>query len=46
MMSEIGFVDIEISDPYDTFGQAKGEANARKFDVYGHVFAARKPLNR
>jgi hypothetical protein len=43
MLSEIGFVDIEISDPYDTFGQAKGEANARKFEVYGYSFLARKP---
>jgi hypothetical protein len=43
MMSEIGFVDIGVSERYDTFGNAKGEAKARKFEVYGHAFAARKP---
>jgi hypothetical protein len=43
MLSEIGFVDIETSPPYDTFGEARGENNARRFDVYGYAFLARKP---
>lgn len=43
MMREIGFVDIRTSEPYDTFGQARGEAKARKFEVYGYTFLARKP---
>jgi hypothetical protein len=43
MMSEMGFVDIRISDRVDTFGQARGEKKARQFDVYGYSFLARKP---
>lgn len=43
MMSETGFVDIEISKPFDTFGGARGEKKARLFDVYGYSFRARKP---
>ena len=43
MMSEVGFVDIRTSEPYDTFGAARGEANARKFGVFGYTFLARKP---
>ena len=43
MLTEIGFVDIEIGPPVDTFGDARGEANARTFDVYGYAFLARKP---
>jgi putative intracellular protease/amidase len=43
MLVDTGFVDIEISQPYDTFGEAKGEKKARLFDVYGHTFLARKP---
>lgn len=42
-MSETGFVEIQIGEPYDTFGNAKGEPNARKFEVYGYTFLARKP---
>lgn len=42
-MIDTGFVDVRISDPYDTFGEAKGEPNARKFEVYGYSFLARKP---
>jgi hypothetical protein len=42
MLAEIGFADIRISNPYDTFGGARGEAKARKFEVYGYVFLARK----
>jgi len=43
MLTEIGFVDIEIGPPVDTFGDARGEANARTFEVYGYAFLARKP---
>ena len=43
MLTEIGFVDIEIGPPVDTFGDAHGEANARTFEVYGYAFLARKP---
>ncbi|MEE9542465.1 MAG: hypothetical protein V3V95_01625 [Thermodesulfobacteriota bacterium] len=43
MLEEIGFVDVEIGDPIDTFGGASGETNARAFDVSGHPFLAIKP---
>ncbi len=43
MLTDIGFVDIEIGDPVDTFEGAGGEANARAFDVKGYPFRARKP---
>ncbi len=39
----MGFVDVRIGDPVDTFGGATGEANARAFDVSGYAFLARKP---
>ena len=43
MLEEIGFVDIEIGEPIDTFGGASGETNARAFDVSGYPFMALKP---
>lgn len=43
MMVDMGFVDIRISQPYDTFGAARGEQKARLFEVYGYTFSARKP---
>jgi hypothetical protein len=43
MISSVGFIDIDISDPFDTFGKARGEQKARKFEVYGYSFLARKP---
>ena len=43
MLEEIGFIDVEIGEPYDTFGGAGGEENARTFEVYGYTFMARKP---
>jgi hypothetical protein len=43
MLENIGFVDIQIGTPVDTFGGAKGEENARAFDVSGYAFCARKP---
>jgi hypothetical protein len=32
MLEEIGFADIVIGPPVDTFGGARGEANARTFE--------------
>jgi hypothetical protein len=43
MLRETGFVNVKAGPPYDTFGDAGGEANARAFDVYGYTFMARKP---
>jgi hypothetical protein len=43
MLADIGFTDIEIGAPCDTFGGAGGEANARSFEVFGYPFLARKP---
>ena len=43
MLEEIGFTDIEVSPPFDTFGGAGGEKNARAFDVSGYTFMAIKP---
>jgi arsenite methyltransferase len=42
-LRDAGFVDITIGPPVDTFGGAPGEANARAFEVFGHLFLARKP---
>jgi len=42
-LEEIGFVDVRVGDPVDTFGGASGEDNARAFDVSGYAFLARKP---
>ena len=43
MLAQTGFVDIRISKPYDPFGDAKGEKNARLFEVFGYTFLATKP---
>ncbi len=43
MLEDAGFTDVGIGQSHDTFGGAGGEANARKFEVYGHDFLARKP---
>jgi hypothetical protein len=43
MLEEAGFVDVKIGAPVDTFGGASGEKNARRFEVYGYPFLARKP---
>lgn len=42
-MQEIGFIDVAIGPPADTFGGASGEKNARLFGVYGYPFLGRKP---
>lgn len=43
MMIELDFEHVQVGPPVDTFGGAKGEANARAFDVFGYAFLARKP---
>ena len=43
MLEEAGFDRIEIGPPADTFGGASGEKNARRFEVYGYPFLARRP---
>jgi hypothetical protein len=45
MLTDIGFDDVIIGEPIDTFGGATGEANARTFDVHGHPFGARRPVS-
>jgi arsenite methyltransferase len=42
-MQHTGFVDVDASPAVDTFGGARGEANARAFDVVAHAFLGRKP---
>ncbi len=43
MLSEVGFTDVAIGPPCDTFGGAEGEHKARTYEVYGYAFLARKP---
>jgi hypothetical protein len=43
MLQSAGFVDIRIGQPVDTFAGASGERNARRFEVQGYPFLARKP---
>jgi len=43
MLEEIGFRDVAAGPRYDTFGAAGGEEKARRFEVYGYTFMARKP---
>jgi hypothetical protein len=43
MLQDSGFTDVMIGEPLDTFGGAKGEGNARAFDVYGYAFMATRP---
>ena len=42
MLGDIGFTEISVGEPVDTFGGAGGEQNARTFEVYGYSFLARK----
>ena len=44
MLSDAGFVDIQIGPGIDTFGGASGESNAREFGVLGYAFIAKKPI--
>ena len=43
MLEEVGFIDVRIGPPVDTFRGAGGDRNARQFAVYGYPFLARKP---
>lgn len=43
MLEEVGFVDIAIGEPVDTFGGAEGETKARTYEVFGYSFLARTP---
>ncbi len=43
MLEDIGFADVEIGPPADTFAGASGEDKARAYEVYGYAFLARKP---
>jgi len=43
MLEAVGFVDVRIGLAADTFAGASGEKNARRFEVYGYPFLARKP---
>jgi hypothetical protein len=43
MIEDSGFADVQIAPPVDTFGSAKGEPNARRFEVFGYAFIGRKP---
>jgi arsenite methyltransferase len=43
LVRDAGFTRVEVGPPIDTFGGAGGEANARRFEVFGHPFLAHKP---
>jgi hypothetical protein len=43
MLEEMSFVEVTVGQPADTFQGAGGEKNARRFEVYGYPFLARKP---
>ena len=43
MLEEIGFTQVRVGPPVDTFGGAPGEDKARAFDVQGYAFLAQKP---
>ncbi len=43
LITEAGFTSISVGLATDTFGGAPGETNARRFEVHGHTFRARKP---
>jgi hypothetical protein len=42
-LNEVGFEEVRIGPPIDTFAGARGEKNARRFEVHGYAFVARKP---
>jgi hypothetical protein len=46
MMQDSGFTDVVIGAAVDTFGGAKGQDNARAFDVCGYAFMASRPMPR
>jgi hypothetical protein len=46
MLQDSGFIDVVTGEAVDTFGGAKGEDQARAFDVHGYAFMARRPPER
>ena len=46
MLQDSGFTDVVLGEAADTFGGAKGEANARAFEVYGYAFMATRPAEK
>ena len=46
MLKETVFVEWPWGRPSIRSRGAKGERNARRFEVYGYVFSARKPLDQ
>lgn len=42
-MRDAGFVDLAVGPAVDTFGGARGERNARAYDVMAHAFLGHKP---
>jgi hypothetical protein len=46
MLQDSGFTDVVIGEAVDTFGGARGQDQARAFDVYGYAFMARRPVLR
>jgi hypothetical protein len=42
MIEQAGFTDVVIGEAVDTFGGARGESNARTFEVFGFAFLARR----
>jgi SAM-dependent methyltransferase len=46
VMRVAGFTELEIGPPVDAFDGAGGEANARRFEVFGYPFLAHKPPYR
>lgn len=43
LVADAGFIDVSVGPAVDAFGGSGGEQNARRFDVYAHVFMATKP---
>jgi hypothetical protein len=43
LLTDVGFSNIVIGEPCDTFSGANGEENARDYDVFGYAFMAIKP---
>ena len=43
LLTDAGFTDVSVGPAIDAFGGSGGESNARRFDVYAHVFLATKP---
>jgi hypothetical protein len=43
MLQDGGFTGVVTGEAVDTFGGAKGEDDARAFQVYGYAFLARRP---